>query len=306
MTGLAAAMETHPVVVAPGVADPLTARLVERAGFPAVYISGGGVSNARFGVPDVGIVSRAEMTDAVAAIAGTTSVPAIADGDAGYGGPASVRATVRGYESAGAAAIHIEDQTFPKVCGYVDGAALVSPDEMCARIEAAVRGRRSSDFQIIARTEARVAGDIDETIRRAHRYAEAGADLLFVNALATRSDVARLPGELPLPLLYNNAGTSSSPTLTVTDARELGYRVLIHPTQLLRAALASMMALLEDLAAEGSLADDERRVLPFPAWLEVTGIAEAARFEDACWPALSATDPPPNRPSDRRREGGTP
>lgn len=291
MTALASAMEVQAVVVAPGVADPLTARLVERAGFPAVYISGGGVSNARFGVPDVGIVSRPEMTDAVAAIAGATSVPAIADGDTGYGGPASVRATVQGYEAAGAAAIHIEDQTFPKVCGYVDGAALVSPDEMCARIEAAVRGRRSSDFKIIARTEARVAGDIDETIRRAHRYAEAGADLLFVNALASRQDVARLPRELPLPLLYNNAGTSSSPTLSVADARELGYRVLIHPSQLLRAALATMMTLLDDLHADGSFSTDDERILPFPSWLEATGIDEATRFEDACWPSPTTGKP---------------
>jgi 2,3-dimethylmalate lyase len=267
-------------LVAPGAHDPLTARLIEQAGFPAVYVTGGGITNGIYGQPDVGIVSYAEMLEAISRIVGEVDLPVIVDGDTGYGGPANVRRAVRELESAGAAAVHIEDQVFPKRCAYLDGASTVSLDEMRSRLEVALDARREEDFLIIGRTEARMATSFDDVLERAVAYKEVGADVIFVNGISDLDQVKQVREVVPGPLLYNNAGNPESPHLTATQAEELGYDLLIFPSQALRTALVAVRDLLTDLRRDGDIADPEGvRVLPWTQWVSFTGVEEVYELE---------------------------
>ena len=277
-------------VVAPGAYDPMTARLVEQADFPAVYVTGGGVTNAVYGQPDVGVVSYSEMLEAYRRIIDKVSVPTVVDGDTGYGGPANIRRAVRDLETAGAAGVHFEDQVFPKRCAYLDGVSSVSVDEMRARLSVAVDSRRGSDLLIIGRTEARAALDLDEVVSRATAYQEVGADMIFVNGLSTMDDVRHVGSVLDGPLLYNNAGNPASPHLTPADARALGFDLLIFPSQTLRAAIVAVRCLLEGLVADGDIDDPSgERVLPFSEWVRLTGVEEIYELEAAYAPTPSTT-----------------
>ncbi len=238
-------------LLVPGAYDGVSARLVEQAGFEAVYMTGYGTSASRLGLPDLGFAGLAEMADAARQLAAAVSVPVVADADTGYGGPLAVARTVRAYESAGVAALHLEDQVWPKRCGHLAGKEVVSCAEMVARIRAAVDARRDPDLLLVARTDAIAVTGFDDALARAAAYAEAGADVLFVEAPTTEAEIAAIPAALRVPCLFNYAPSGRTPLLPVARLRALGYAIVILPVQPLFAAARAMADYLARLRATG-------------------------------------------------------
>jgi 2-methylisocitrate lyase-like PEP mutase family enzyme len=231
------------LVVAPGIFDGLSAHLVRRMGFRAGYLTGAGVAAAAFGLPDIGLVGMSEMVDRVSMAAGVLgAIPLIADADTGYGPPLSVARTVRAYERAGAAAIQLEDQAFPKRCGHLPGKELVSAGDYLAKLGAALDAR--SDALIIARTDARAVLGLSAAIERGNAYAEAGADIIFVEAPRTVQEITLIAREITAPKLINVVAGGLTPEVEPAMLQELGYSVAIYPTTaLLAAANAAVTAL---------------------------------------------------------------
>jgi 2-methylisocitrate lyase-like PEP mutase family enzyme len=234
------------MVRTPGVFDGLSAHLVRAAGFPVAYLTGAGVAVSGYGVPDIGLVTQTEMVQRLAVIATACGLPVIADADTGYGSPLHVTRTVQLYEQAGAAAIQLEDQTFPKRCGHLDDKQVVPADDFCRTLHAALAARRD-DTVIIARTDARGPLGLDEAIERARRYAAEGADLLFVEAPQTLAEVERVVAEVAAPQLFNVVPGGKSPLLPDAELERLGFALAIYPIALLgpmatagSAALATM------------------------------------------------------------------
>jgi carboxyvinyl-carboxyphosphonate phosphorylmutase len=242
------------IIVAPGAYDCFTAKLIEREGFPAVYMTGAGTSISRIGQPDLGFATLTEMVANAAAMAATVSVPLIADADTGYGGSLNVYRTVREYERAGVAALHIEDQVFPKRCGHLDGKQVVPSGEMVTKIQAAVEARTDDDFVIIARTDALAVTGLDDTLRRCYAYAEAGADVLFVEALRTPEEITRLMGEVQVPLLYNFVEHGKSPLLPVAELQRLGFKIIIFPGSIMLALGLLVRQILGEIKQHGTTA----------------------------------------------------
>ena len=224
------------MVVAPGAYDALTARLVEQAGFPAVYMTGAGTAAAR-GYPDYGLLTMTEMVDNAALVARSVSLPVIADADTGYGNELNVVRTVREYESRGVAAIHIEDQVSPKRCGHLEGKEVVSREEFVAKIRAAVSARKDPDFLIIARTDSRAVIDFDEAVARANLALHAGADMIFLEATQTLEEVAAVPRLVNGPCLLNIVAGGKTPMLPTGDAQAMGYRLAIVPALMFKAVV---------------------------------------------------------------------
>ena len=246
-------------VVMPGAFNALTAMQVERAGFEAVYVSGASLSASR-GVPDLGLLSMTEMASDAKAIAGAVAIPALADADTGYGSVLSVARTVREFEGAGLAGLHLEDQQQPKRCGHVAGKQLVSPAEMAQKIGAAVEARHDPDFIIVARTDARAIEGLDGAISRARAYVEAGADALFPEALESAEEFRmfsqRLSKEgIRVPLLANMTEFGKSPYLSVKEFEDLGYRLVLFPVTALRVAAKAVEKMLHELKAKGTQRD---------------------------------------------------
>lgn len=233
-TRLRRLLQRPELVVAPGVYDGLTARLAEQAGFAAVYMTGAGTSAAR-GYPDYGLLTMTEMVDNAALIAGTVSVPLIADADTGYGNELNVTRAVREFEARGVAAIHIEDQVSPKRCGHLDGKEVVSREEFISKIKAALSARRDPDFMIIARTDARAVVNMDEAIARANLALAAGADMAFVEAMQTLDEMAAVPRQVNGPCVLNVVPGGKTPALKMSDVQAMGYRLAILPGLLLKA-----------------------------------------------------------------------
>ena len=217
------------VIVAPGAYDCLTAKIVEREGFPAVYMTGGGTSVAKIGQPDLGLATLTEMVTNAANIVTVVDMPVIADADTGYGGILNVQRTVRQYERAGVAAIHIEDQDFPKRCGHLDDKKVIGADEMAMKVRAAVEARTDDDFVIIVRTDALAVTGIDDTLSRCDKYVKAGADVLFIEAMTTVEEVERVARTFDVPLLYNFAENGKSPLIPVPELERLGFKIVIFP-----------------------------------------------------------------------------
>ncbi|MFF1556033.1 oxaloacetate decarboxylase [Streptomyces sp. NPDC058279] len=222
------------LITAPGVFDGLSAHLVARTGFNAAYLSGAGVSVAGFGLPDIGLLTQSEMTDRARVVAtALDGIPLIADADTGYGAPMNVARTVREYEKAGVAALHLEDQAFPKKCGHLPDKELVSPAEFTDKLDAALQARTDDDLVIIARTDARGPLGIDEAIDRAGRYAAAGADVLFVEAPQSVEEIEKIAAEVDAPLLINIVRDGLTPDTPPERLAELGFRIALHPGALL-------------------------------------------------------------------------
>jgi 2,3-dimethylmalate lyase len=273
-------------VLAPGAYDALTARLVEQAGFGAVYMTGFGTSASLLGRPDVGLLTLSEMVDNARRIVQAVEVPVIADADNGYGNPVNVIRTVREYEAAGASAIHIEDQVMPKKCGHMEGKQVISASEMVEKVRAAVEARGSEDFMIIARTDARAVEGLDGALERARRYRRAGADALFVEAPRSEEEIEAVAGAFPdVPLLFNWVEGGETPPVPLERLKELGFRLVIFPLSAMLAATRSVREALAKIHADGSpISIMEDRLLPFGEFTDFIGLPEVRdleeRFED--------------------------
>src|SRR5579863_5963515 len=239
-------MRRDGMVVAPGAYDCITARLIERAGYDAVYMTGAGTA-ATLGYPDFGLVTMSEMVANAGRIATAVGVPVIADADTGYGNELNVVRTVREYEVAGVAGIHIEDQGFPKKCGHLDDKEIVPREDWLAKIRAAAQSRRSPDFLVIARTDSRAVAGFDEAVARANAALAAGADMAFVEAPQTLDEVAAVPRLVAGPCLLNVVRGGKTPDLDLREAERMGYRLAIVPGLLAKSVVGICEAVLAEL-----------------------------------------------------------
>ncbi|MGY6268738.1 isocitrate lyase/PEP mutase family protein [Achromobacter denitrificans] len=237
-------------VVAPGAYDGMSARLVAAAGFPAVYASGGAIARAA-GYPDIGLLSFTEVMDRVEKIVDASGLPVVADADTGFGGSANVERTVRIMERAGVAAFHIEDQSFPKRCGHLDDKSLIDVDEMCRKVHIARQTLSDADALVIARTDAIAVEGFDAALARAERYLKAGADMLFVEAPETTEQIRAIAERLPGLKLINMFYGGKTPLVPLPDLAAMGYRLVIIPSDLQRAAIHAMQATLAAIRQTG-------------------------------------------------------
>lgn len=239
--------------MAPGAFDCVGARLVEAAGFPALYITGSGISMSALGAPDVGALSFGEILDRVRRICDVVSIPVIADADTGYGGPLNVIRTVREFERAGVSAIQIEDQEWPKKCGHEPGRVIAPVATMVMRIRAAIEARRDPDFVVIARTDARAVEGLEAAIARARAYHAAGADVIFVESPRSEAELAQIGRAFPgVPLLANMVEGGHTPILPAGRLQALGFRLAIYPNALTRLFAKAGLGLLQSLRETGS------------------------------------------------------
>jgi 2-methylisocitrate lyase-like PEP mutase family enzyme len=267
-------------IVAPGAFDPLAARLVEEAGFAAVYMTGFGTSAALLGRPDVGLLTMTEMADSAGRIAACVDIPLIADADTGYGNPLNVIRTVGAYEAAGVAGLHIEDQVAPKKCGHMEGKLVIGADEMAQKVKAAVDARTDPDFVIIARTDARAVESLDSALDRARRYRDAGADVLFIEALVSEAEIEAAAAAFPdVPLLFNWAEGGKTPPVSLDRLTELGYRIVIFPIGTLLAATAAMRRILKEIATSGTPASLLGELPTFGEFTDFIGLPEVREIE---------------------------
>jgi 2-methylisocitrate lyase-like PEP mutase family enzyme len=265
-----------PIVVAPGVYDAFTALLAAQAGFTTLYLSGAAIAYTRLGRPDIGLVSMSEVADTLALIRDRVDAHLIADADTGYGNAINVTRTVRRFEGAGANAIQLEDQDFPKRCGHLDGKALIPADEMCGKIRAAVDARDSCETLIIARTDAVAVEGFERAIDRAARYREAGADVLFVEAPKARDDLARIVAMLDtnVPLLANMVEGGKTPPLSAAELEAIGFALVIFPGGIVRALARTASEYYASLAASGSTEPFRARMLDFDGLNDLIGTPE--------------------------------
>jgi methylisocitrate lyase len=241
-------------IAVPGVFDALVARMAERLGFSAIYLSGAALS-ASAGVPDVGLLTVTEFVERAGTITQATTLPLLCDADTGFGEVLNVERTVRLFESAGAAGIHLEDQEMPKRCGHLSGKRLVEPEVMVSKIRAAVAARKSADFIIIARTDARSVTDFDDAVRRAQTYLTAGADAIFPEALESKEEFASFARQVQAPLLANMTEFGRSPNLDFQDLAKMGYRMILYPLSAYRSALKAAQLTLADIKSRGHQRD---------------------------------------------------
>jgi 2-methylisocitrate lyase-like PEP mutase family enzyme len=268
---------THkPIVVAPGVYDPFTALIATQAGFATLYVSGAAIAYTRLGRPDIGLVSMTEVVDTLALIRDRVDAELVVDADTGYGNALNVVRTVREFERAGANAIQIEDQDFPKRCGHLDGKSLIPAREMCSKLRAAVDARRSQDTLIIARTDAAAVEGFERAIERAVLYCEAGADMLFVEAPRSRDDLTRIASALGnrAPLLANMVEGGKTPTLPAHELEAIGFALVIFPGAIVRALGHMAREFYGSLAAHGSNEPFRGRMLDFNGLNELVGTPE--------------------------------
>jgi carboxyvinyl-carboxyphosphonate phosphorylmutase len=277
------------IIAAPGAYDCLTAKIIEREGFPAVYMTGAGTSAASVGKPDLGMTTMTEMVANAANIAATVDVPVIADADTGYGGILNVHRTVQQYERAGVAAIHIEDQDVPKRCGHLDDKEVIGTEEMALKIRAAVEARTDDDFVIIVRTDALAVTGMDDTLRRCEEYVKAGADALFIEALRTEEDIDLVTRAFDVPLLYNFVEKGKSPLIPTPELERLGFKIVIFPGSIMFTVCRLVSEILGEIKDKGTT---ERLLdnMASPAeFFETLGLSEMlaldARFAAVAQPA---------------------
>lgn len=266
--------------VVPGATDCFTAKLIEQAGFPVVYVTGGGAANAYLGGPDIGLVTLNELASQVERISDAVSVPVIADCDTGFGGVANVKRTVRAYERAGAAGLHIEDQVFPKRCGHFEGKSVVPTEEMLFRLQAALDARTDPDFLIIARTDSRAVEGFGAAIARARAYLELGADAIFVEQPRSVEELRRIGEEFRgTPLVANMVERSNTPLLPADELGEMGFNIILFANAALYLgsyAIRQGLAVLRETGTTQSLLD---RMLTFQERQALVGLEEADAYE---------------------------
>jgi carboxyvinyl-carboxyphosphonate phosphorylmutase len=257
------------IIVAPGAYDGFSARLIEAAGFKAVYMTGAGTAASHLGQPDLGLATLTEMATHAGHLASCISLPLIADADTGYGNALNVVRTVREYERAGVAGLHIEDQVAPKKCGHIAGKQVIPAKEFADKIRAATEYRTDPDFVIIARTDARAVTGLDDAIARANLYAEAGADVIFFEAPQTEDEIARVAREVKAPLLANMVAGGKTPTVKVSDLERLGYKLVIFPGVCMAAAVTAMERGLQRLKETGTDTPDGPVLAPMDLFKRV-------------------------------------
>jgi 2,3-dimethylmalate lyase len=268
------------IILAPGAYDALSARLIEAAGFPAVYMTGFGTSASLLGRPDVGLLTMPEMVDNARRIVEAVGVPVIADADTGYGNPINVIRTVQEYERAGVAAIHIEDQVAPKKCGHMEGKQVIPADEMVEKVRAAVAARRSPDFTIIARTDARAVEGLESALERVRRYHQAGADVLFVEAPQSEAEIEAIARALPdVPLLFNWAEGGKTPPVDVQHLQAWGFRIAIFPISALLSATRAIREALAQIKQAGTPLPIIEHLPRFSEFTDFIGLPEIRELE---------------------------
>ena len=283
-------LEHGPIVVAPGAYDALSARLIEQAGFPAVYASGASASYSLLGAPDVGLLSFAEMRDQVARLAAAVTLPVIADGDTGYGNAVNVRRTVRAFEAAGANAVQLEDQTFPKRCGHLNEKTVIPREEMVGKVRAAVDARRSPEFLIVARTDALLLEGLEAALERLGAYADAGADVLFLEAPPDVPTMERACRALSRPMMANMVEGGKTPLLSARELESIGYRLAIFPGAAARTAAFALRKLFSTLAHDGTTGPMLERMLLFDELNRVVGLPEVREAGKRYAPATEASE----------------
>jgi len=263
-------------LLAPGIYDALSGLIAEQSGAQAVYLSGASIAYTRFGRSDVGLVSVSEVHDTLAAVTDRIKIPIIVDADTGFGNALNVQRTIRNFERAGAAAIQIEDQSFPKRCGHLNGKVLIKTDEMVGKVKAAVDARKTSDTLIIARTDARAVDGLQEAIDRAHTYKEAGADILFIEAPRSVDElkIIRKSFHLNTPLLANMVEGGKTPVKTADDLKNLGFNIVIFPGGAVRAATFQLQEYYAGLLENGSNAEFSEQMHDFDSLNAVIGTPE--------------------------------
>ena len=277
-------VEAKQGLIVPGAYDGISAKLVQQAGFPAVYMTGYGTSASRLGLPDLGFAGLAEMADHARSLVAVLDIPLIADADTGYGNALNVRRTVQVYEAAGVAALHIEDQITPKRCGHLAGHQVIPRGEFIGKIRAAVEARTDPDLLVIARTDAISAVDFDEALRRGEAAAKAGADVLFIEAPRDEAQVERVARAFDTPLLYNYAPGGRSPLLPFARLRELGFAIVLLPVDTLLVAVQAIRDFLAAAKARDDVQALKDRYMPFRDFNELIGVnaqlALAGRYTD--------------------------
>jgi len=275
METLRARISAKPIVVAPGVYDAFTALVATQAGFETLYVSGAAIAYTKLGRPDIGLVSMSEVAETIALIRDRTGAHLIVDADTGYGNALNVVRTMRTFERAGASAIQLEDQDFPKRCGHLDGKGLIPADEMVGKIKAALDTRASRDTLVIARTDAVAVEGFDRAIERASLYKEAGADVLFVEAPKTREELARVTKALPgIPLMANMVEGGKTPPLPAAQLEAIGFALVIFPGGIVRALAHHAAGYYASLAANGTTEPFRNQMLDFDGLNRVIGTPE--------------------------------
>lgn len=260
-TKLRQMLEKEEIVVAPGAYDALSAKIIEQAGFRAVYITGAGVASSQIGVPDIGLVTMTEMVTQAKNIVNATDIPVICDADTGYGNAINVMRTIREFEKAGVAAVHIEDQITPKKCGHWEGKQIIPVKEMANKIKAAVEAREDPDFIIIARTDSRSEFGLEDAIERGRAYHEAGADVIFVEAPQTVNEIKIISKSITKPILINLPEGGKTPILPLRELQEMGYRIAIFPSSLWMACIKAMQDVLKELKEKGNTDNFRERMV---------------------------------------------
>jgi 2-methylisocitrate lyase-like PEP mutase family enzyme len=268
------------IVMAPGASDALTARLVEAAGFPAVYMTGFGATAVRLGTPDLGLMTQTEMTTHARDMARAVGVPIIADADTGYGGPANIARTVREYVQAGVAAIHLEDQMAPKRCGQMAGVRLLSAEENVRRLKCALDSRGSDDLLIIGRTDAMPAAGADEAIRRARLYQDAGVDLVFVDGIKKIAEVEAVAKAVSGPKVVSIVDGNETTKLTARDLQDLGFSVALYALSALFSATRAIAETLSALRADGSPRSREHAMMTYAEFSTLVDLDAFRKLDD--------------------------
>lgn len=267
-------------LMVPGAYSALTARLVEQSGFPAVYLTGFGTAAHLLGKPDYGLVTMSEMVTTVKTMCQVTTIPLIADGDTGYGNEINVQRTVQEYELAGAACIQLEDQTFPKKCGHMNGKQVIPMEDHARKIKAAVSSRNDSNFLIMARTDSRAVNGLDDALRRGYAYLEAGADILFIEAPQSIEELEVIGRNFQgVPLVANMVENGRTPNLHINTLKQMGFKIVVYPVTSLFTATLAIQEGLKGLKENGISEPSSSKMVSFQDFTEIVGLSEFQEWE---------------------------
>jgi 2,3-dimethylmalate lyase len=282
-------LQENKILLVPGAYDALTAKLIDHVGFPAVYMTGAGVSYSQLGMPDIGLLTLTEMAAQAEQIVDAVHIPVIADADNGFGNALNVRRMVKAYEKAGVAALQMEDQAFPKKCGHMNHKTLISTDEMVGKIKAAVDARTDDQLQIIARTDARGVLGLQEAVERAKRYEEAGADILFIEAPQSIEELNFIASQFSIPLMANMVEGGKTPVIPATELGDMGYKLVIYPNTITRFYIKQVLRILNVLKESGSSKGYSQEMMLFNEINQILGLNDIQELEERYAPSILET-----------------